>query len=65
MTATMRLTRDGPHVRLSQSDPKQLDVDADGLPDVDEADYGTDPNNPDTDSDGFKWCRGRCRYGPD
>lgn len=34
--------------------PEQVDVDADGLPDVDEASYGTDPNNPDTDGDGFQ-----------
>lgn len=30
-----------------------LDGDSDGLTDVDEAKYGTDPNNPDTDADGL------------
>jgi hypothetical protein len=29
------------------------DADSDGLPDADEAKYGTDPKNPDTDGDGF------------
>lgn len=32
----------------------EKDSDHDGLSDVDEAKYGTDPNNPDTDGDGFK-----------
>ena len=28
-------------------------MDADGIPDDDEATYGTDPSNPDTDGDGL------------
>jgi hypothetical protein len=32
----------------------ELDTDADGLPDYIENYYGTDPNNPDTDGDGYK-----------
>jgi hypothetical protein len=31
-----------------------LDTDNDSLSDIDEAKYGTDPNNPDTDGDGYK-----------
>lgn len=33
--------------------PAGLDTDSDGLTDLEEALYGTDPRNPDTDADGF------------
>lgn len=33
--------------------PRPGDMDADGIPDDDEATYGTDPNDPDTDGDGL------------
>jgi len=39
-------------VANSTSSPSEIDSDHDGLPDWEEALYGTDPHNPDTDGDG-------------
>lgn len=38
---------------LPSPEGQLTDTDADGLPDEDEADHGTDPANPDTDGDGI------------
>jgi len=40
--------------KLNSSVDLNKDSDNDGLPDADEARYGTNPNNPDTDGDGFQ-----------
>lgn len=41
-------------INLKSEDPSKIDSDHDGIPDVDEAYYQTDPFNPDTDGDGYK-----------
>ena len=40
-------------VAFETSSQTELDTDQDGLSDADESTYGTDPNNPDTDGDGY------------
>jgi serine/threonine-protein kinase len=40
-------------VSIYEKPAAPVDTDADGLPDTQEAQLGTDPNNPDTDGDGF------------
>jgi len=42
-----------PRMNLSAVDSSFADTDGDGLPDVIEFVYGTNPNNPDTDGDGI------------
>lgn len=39
--------------RQDAGPPRPGDMDADGIPDADEATYGTDPSNPDSDGDGI------------
>lgn len=53
-TATISVSthEDGSNV-ISQYSSPMLDSDHDGIPDVQEASYGTDPIKPDTDSDGY------------
>src|SRR5690606_24518777 len=46
-------TADAAQTAPEQGDPQPLDSDNDGLSDQDEANLGTDPNNPDTDGDGM------------
>jgi hypothetical protein len=45
-------TADAAQTAQEQGDVQPLDSDNDGLSDQDEANLGTDPNNPDTDGDG-------------
>jgi len=47
------LPRRLPRVWLHSLDAGAIDTDADGLPDIVEEIYGTDPANPDTDGDGL------------
>ncbi len=51
---TLTPTATPPAVTISVTPNPLLDRDNDGLPDVLEAVYGTDPLNPDTDGDGYK-----------
>ncbi len=53
LTATASISKTQLPPPTQSHEPPEADTDKDGLPDIEEAELGTDPNNLDTDADGL------------